>query len=83
MSAGNCRITLVDESGMIRTQMGKENKSEMVECSGRLERCHPVRATVRSHDACVSVPTEAVCGMNDMPLETNHAFVHFNFASPK
>jgi hypothetical protein len=30
MSAGNCQRALVDKSGMIRTQMGAHNRSEIV-----------------------------------------------------
>jgi hypothetical protein len=30
VAAGNCKRDLVDESGMIRTQMGMHNRSEMV-----------------------------------------------------
>jgi hypothetical protein len=34
VSANNCRRALVDESGMIRTQMGMHNRSEMVAVLG-------------------------------------------------
>jgi hypothetical protein len=33
-SAGNCHIALVDESGMIRTQMGTHNRSQIVAVLG-------------------------------------------------
>jgi hypothetical protein len=33
-SAGYCKRALVDELGMIRTQMGKHNRSEMVAVLG-------------------------------------------------
>jgi hypothetical protein len=34
VSAGNCQRALVDESGMIINQMGKQNRSEIVALQG-------------------------------------------------
>jgi hypothetical protein len=44
VSAGNFQRTLVDESGMIRNQMGTHNRSEIVAVLTRIVLCvHPTR----------------------------------------
>jgi hypothetical protein len=45
VSVGICYRALVDESGVIRTQMRTHNTSEMVTVRGMPERYHPVTVT--------------------------------------
>jgi hypothetical protein len=45
-STGYCQRALVDESGMIRTQMGTHNRQKLWKCLGSLVRYHSVTVTV-------------------------------------
>jgi hypothetical protein len=45
VSAGICQRAVVDESGMIRTQMATRNRSKRSQCMGRFVRYHPATVT--------------------------------------
>jgi hypothetical protein len=49
ISAGYCQIALVDGSGIIRTQMGTHNRSEVVAVLGTPCAIPPVTVTVMQH----------------------------------